>query len=254
MLITTRGIVISSREVGESDRSISIITDKLGVIDILAKGARKINSKNNASTQLFAYASFCFNERGGRYYLNSSEPVNIFYGIRSDIKKVALASYLADLVRYAVMALQPSEETMRLLLNTFYFLSESDISCGQLKAVFELRFACCIGHSPQLLGCAECLKFTDEVMYFFYNDGRLLCSEHYDPGSEIYDQSIYPKSAALSESMLHIIRLVCLSDMEKLFAFRLKGDTLTAFGQIAQRYLLEHLQHKFSTLDFYLSV
>lgn len=256
MLTTTKGLVISSKNVGENDRSISIITEKLGVIDILAKGAQKNTSKNNASTQLFAYATFCYNENKERYYLNSSEPINIFYGIRTDIKKVALASYIAELLKYAVMTLEPEEEVMRLTLNTFYYISEDIRSCELMKSIFELRFACSIGFIPGLLGCYMCHIYKDDYMYLIIKNGRMMCMHHFyqkyvpNPGTNDF----FPFAQTLDIKMLHIVRVICLTELEKVFSVNLEGDYLRELNRFTEYYLMKHIDHHFKTLDFYNSL
>lgn len=250
-MITLKGLVINSRNINENDRYVTIVTEELGIVGFSAKGAQKNTGKSNSSTQLFAYASFCLNESRGRYFLESAKPINIFYGLRSDVKKVALASYLAELTKYAVMSLQPEKEVMRLILNTFYFLSEDKFSCSQLKAVFELRFACCVGHTPLLLGCRECHRYDDEKMYFIYRDGSLLCREHYTLLYPSGGGGIYPLTSAVSRSVLHALRTVCLTELERVFSFVISGETLCSLGELSEHYLLTQLDYRFDTLDFY---
>lgn len=250
-MLTMKGIVISSANTNENDRMVTIITENLGVIDFLARGAQKITGSSNSSTQLFAYSEFCLNERKGRYFLESAKPINIFFGIREDIKKVALASYLAELVKYAVMALQPSGETMRLLLNTLHFLSEGTFSCAQLKSIFELRFACCVGHTPLLLGCKECHMYDDDYMFFIYKDGSLLCGGHYYIFYSAAGEEFYPLTVCISRTVLHAMRTICLTELERVFSFKITGESLETLSEVTEIYLLTQLDHRFKTLDFY---
>ena len=256
MLITTKCLVISSRTVVENDRSISIITDELGVVDILCKGAQKNTSKNNAATQLFAYAKFCYNERNAKYYLNSSEPINIFYGIRTDIKKVALASYIAELLKYSIMNMSPHEEVMRLTLNTFYLIAENKRSCELMKCIFELRFACLIGYTPQIGCCCVCYEYSYERMYFIIKSGKLMCKPHFYQKYVTlpYENEFFPFAQTLDEKMLDIIRTICLTDLARIFSLNVKGDYLKELNRFTERYLMEHIDHHFKTLDFYNSL
>ena len=91
-MITTNGIVIREKNFGENDKFIDILTDNYGVIEIMVKGSKKINSQNSSSTQLFAYSKFCLESKKDKYYLNSCEPIKIFYDIRLDIDKLSLVS------------------------------------------------------------------------------------------------------------------------------------------------------------------
>ena len=102
---TLKCLVLKEKNVGEINKSISVLTAKKGVIDILVRGGQK-SVKNSASTQLFSYSSLCLDEKnnpGGQtqYYLNSSELLRSFYNIRLDIKKTALASYFSELLLFS---------------------------------------------------------------------------------------------------------------------------------------------------------
>ena len=139
MLITIKGIVIRERTVGETSKFIDVLTENLSVIEINVRGCKKINSKNCAAAQLFAYSRFCLNKRKGMYYINSAEPINIFYKLRTDLQKLSLASYISELVSYVV----GNEGNVKIYLNfsqytPFHFHDERPLEL--LKSIFEIRF------------------------------------------------------------------------------------------------------------------
>ncbi|MCM1523052.1 MAG: DNA repair protein RecO [Ruminococcus sp.] len=245
MLITTEGAVISVRDLKDNDCFITVLSPKMGLIDITVKGVKKLGSGNTAAVQLFAAAKFCFNERGGRYYLNSSSPVKIFYGLRLDMQRLALASYFAEIIRWTVTSSQSANDIYRLFLNSLYMLSEKRADCGFVKFVFEMRITSELGHMPYLMGCRECFCF-DKPLYFLINKGIFLCSEHFDPNS-------LPEVSAplLTRGMFEALRFVCLSEPEKIFSFKLTEDALQRLGEISEMYLREQLERRFKTLDFY---
>ncbi|HEZ7987341.1 MAG TPA: DNA repair protein RecO, partial [Ruminococcus sp.] len=125
-MITTEGIVLKERIVGEQDKFIDILTKESGILEISVKGARKINGKSGSSTQLFAYSRFCINQKGERFFLNSVEPIHIFYGLRSSLTKISLASYFAEVLRYCVDSEAYGGNITRLFLNTLYYM-ENDL-------------------------------------------------------------------------------------------------------------------------------
>lgn len=247
MLITVTGLVIAERDLGESDKFIDILTAEYGVVEICAKGARKITGKNNASTQLLSYAKFCFSKRGERFYLNSSEPIRVFYEIRLDMKKLALAEYFIEISKYCVTTGQSARDAMSLLLNSLHFLSEGTRSCEFLKSVFELRFLAEIGMMPQLIGCRDCYKYEAEEMFFLIERCCLLCGEHfYGRGFEENEYHI-----RLTKTVLHTLRYICLSDKNKLFNFKLGEQSQMLLNEITEKYILARLSKSFKTLDFY---
>ncbi len=249
MLKTTEGAVVYVKELRDNDRLIKVLSPELGLIEITAKGAKKQNSSNNSATQLFACAKFCFNERSGRYYLNSSEPVRIFYGLRLDIKKLSLASYFAEIIMYTVTEGQSAGDVYRLFMNSLYMLSEKNADCDFVKFIFEMRMTADLGMMPALLGCDECYR-SDEEMIFQIKKGIFLCREH------AYTRLVHEDSYnyAVTEGMLEAMRFVCLSDMDRIFSFRVSDKALKILCRISELYAQEQLNRYFKTLSFYKSL
>lgn len=245
-MITANGLVLREKSVGEADKFIDILTPEYGIIEVSVKGAKKINGKNASSAQLFAYSRFCCQKRGEYYYLNSSEPVQIFYGIRTDIVKTALASYFSELLLYTVTSGQTANDIMRLALNTFHYLSTGERSPALLKSIFELRLLSELGMMPDLLGCHKCLSYKEPEMNFLPSDGILLCSDC----SAGYSNHKIP----ISDSVLHTLRTIVLSELDKLWSFRLSEHAEKTLSAVSEEYLLAQLDRGFKTLEFYKSL
>ena len=119
-MLTVEGIVLKERSVGETDKFIDILTKDRGVLELSVKGAKKINGRSGSSTQLFAYSRFCTEQRRNMLYLNSAEPIHIFYGLRDSLKKISLASYFSDVLRFCVIPEKQNNDVLRLMLNCMH--------------------------------------------------------------------------------------------------------------------------------------
>ena len=247
MLVTVMGLVIAERNIGENDRFIDILTAEYGVVELCVKGAQKITGKNNASTQLLAYSKFCISRRHEIYYLNSSEPVKIFYKLRLDMKKLALASYFIEISKLCVTTGQSAKDAMSLLLNTLHFLSEDLRSPEFLKSVFEMRFMSEIGLLPQLIGCRDCYKYEADEMYFMIDRACLLCGEHFEYRD--FEENYY--HVKLTKTVLHTLRFICLAEMKRVFNFKIGEESQKLLSEVTEKYILTHLARNFKTLDFY---
>ena len=247
MMIISEGIVIRERPVGEQDKFVDILTKESGVLEVSVKGGRKLAGKAGSSTQLFAYSRFCFDMRGERLYLNSAEPIHIFYELRNSLTKLSLASYFADVLHFCIRPEAQSADILRLFLNTLHYLESDKRSEAQLKALFELRLMSDIGYMPDIIMCRGCGEFEPEELFFRISDGSFLCSDCFD-GDE---QGDYYK---IQLPVLHSIRHIVLTDFDRLFNFRASDTTLTVLGEVAEKYLLHHLERSFRTLEFYKSL
>lgn len=248
-MITVEGLIISERSVGEHDKYVSALTVEYGTLEISVRGANKFTGRNQAATQLFAYSRLCLNERKDRFYLESSELIHDFYDLRLDLKKMALACYMGEVARKAVLTQNYSREKniMRLVLNSFYMLETDKRSCEFIKSVFELRFCSESGFAPQLLGCRECFSYTAETMYFLLDKGYVLCEEHFaENGCE---ESYF--NIQITNGEFCALQHICLADFEKLFNFRLSPKAQSKISLITERYIVYKLSFPLKTLDYY---
>ena len=58
MLKEVKGLVVRTVDLGESDRLITIFTEKDGVITARARGARSYKSRKMSATMQFCYSDF----------------------------------------------------------------------------------------------------------------------------------------------------------------------------------------------------
>lgn len=246
-MITVNGIVLKERIVGEQDKFIDILTNEYGIMEISVKGARKINGKSASSAQLFAYSRFCINQKGSRFFLNSAEPIHIFYDLRKSLSRISLASYFSDVLRYCITSENQNNDIMRLLLNCLYFLESGKRSEEFLKAVFEFRLMSEIGYMPDVVGCRECGVYEPQTLFFSISDGGFYCEDCFDNDSDIN----YIK---VKISVLNSIRHIVLADFSRLFNFRTSDDTMHTLSALSESYFLSHLGRDFQTLDFYKTI
>ncbi len=58
MQIETEGLVIMEKSVGESDRLVTILSKREGVLRAFAQQAKRVKSSKLSATQLFSYSRF----------------------------------------------------------------------------------------------------------------------------------------------------------------------------------------------------
>lgn len=252
-LETVKGLVIQERKTGENDKVISVMTEDFGTIDIVAKGANKLTAKNHSAAQLLVYAVFCYDARKSGNYLNSSEVIDDFYDLRLDIRKFALACYICEVTKFAIMTNRRQQENnniLRLILNCFYLLQKDKRSCEFIKSVFELRFSTDIGFMPQLIGCLTCFTYSAPKMYFLVDLACVYCSEHFIHNMHLDDYYNVP----INPDELAALQFICLSDFENIFNFRLSVRSQEVISEISEKYILTRLGRSFVSLDYYYSV
>ncbi|MDD2956578.1 MAG: DNA repair protein RecO [Oscillospiraceae bacterium] len=246
MQITQEAIVIRERSIGEDDRLLTLLCRQEGVITAYARGAQKMKSTLGPSCGLLAYSTFQLFHSRERYIVDRADTINLFFGLRQDIEKLALASYLAEVACVTAPSGQDSEAFLRLLLNCLHFLEKGAFAPVFIKPVFELRCLAMSGFMPDLVACCGCGCYEAEKMYLAVNDGTLWCGECVS-GPEA-------KYMALTPGVLAAMRHVIYSELPKLFSFRLSDEGIRYLGRVCEAYFLAQMGQGFQTLDFYHSL
>ena len=246
MQITTDGIVIRERNIDDNDRLLTLLTRDRGVINAYARGARKLKSTLAPATGLLCYSRFVLFRNRERYSIDKADINAVFFGIRQDIEKLALASYMAQLCAELIPEDERDEDYLRLMLNSLHLLEKDKRSLDFIKPLFELRLLSMAGYMPNLVACRGCSCYEAEQMFFLPQSGVLTC------GDRITPQAV--GALPLSPGVLTAMRYIVFSEFDKVFNFTLPPEGLKVLSKISQTYLLTQLDRGFTSLDFLESV
>ncbi|WMJ23406.1 DNA repair protein RecO [Paludicola sp. MB14-C6] len=251
MLIKTQGIVIKHRNIGENDKILTILTSDLGVIEVAAQRSKSMKSSLASASQILSYSDFCLFKGKSNYIVNSAESINSFYSLRLDVIKLSLAGYFCELIGYMCKSSdEKSASFLKLILNTLYFLQEDKKDALLLKSIFELRCLSIAGFMPNLVCCTECATFEKELMYFFPLQGALVCEDCIPTCAYKNETLRYP----VNQAVLSAMRYIVFSEDQRLFSFKLSGQSLEQLNYVTENYMYLHAEAKFNSLDMYKSL
>ena len=178
MQLKTDALIIrENNRIGESDRFITALTRDRGVIHAAARGARKVSSRNGSGTALLTYTTLTLTEGKSKWIVTDAKPQHVFFELRADMKKLALAQYFCELAGVLAPRDEPADACLRLLLNALSFLSGDERDPALIKAVVEQRLLLEAGYRPDLDACRACGK-QDGGVFLQTLSGSVLCAEH----------------------------------------------------------------------------
>ena len=243
MRTDAEGLVIAEKRVGESDRLVTVLTKQKGVLRAFVQHPGRARNGRLSATRLFSYSRFTIFEGRDKYIIDDARPIEVFFGLRRDIGRLALAQYFCELS--AVLAPQGSEagDYLRLVLNALYLLCQGERPDGIVKAVVEMRMMSLSGYLPALVGCSECGRFEADEMYFLPLSGRIVCGGCGRPAGE--------PSARLGKGAMAGLRHTVYAPPERAFSFSLSEQGVRELCGAAEAYVLHTLGRGFGTLDFY---
>lgn len=245
MYLTVRGLVLRATEYKERDLLLTLLTREQGRITVKARNVRRRNSPLAVACQLLTLSEFTLFENRENYVVNDAHVIELFPGLRQDVKKLALATYFSQVASLISQEDIPSPELQPLVLNCLYALSQLQLPENKVKAVFELRCACLAGFTPDLSGCHTCGKETPD--YFDVSSGQLECFRCRTYG----DNGI---RMPLSEGILNAMRYISYCDQKKIFSFTISDEAMESLSGITESFLATQLERGFASLDLYKSL
>ena len=210
-----------------------------GKISCVAKGARRPKSALLAGTQMFCFAEYLMYKGTNTYHINSVEPIEVFYNIRTDLDKLKYAVHINKIIQDVTHENQNCFSILQLLLNTLYVISETDKNLDLVLSIFKMRLASIIGFRPKIEECINCDE-KENLQYFSLKDNGLKCKIC---GKQ--DKS----SISITKSTLNAIKYTITAPPKKLFSFEIKDESLEEFKIIAKLYFNEKMEKEYKLED-----
>ena len=244
MHITTQGLVLRETSYKEADKILTVLTREGGKRTVKARGCRRKNSPLAASAQLLVWSDMTLFEYRDYFTLNEAEALELFWGVRQDVEKLALCSYFAEVTELVAEEGRPDAGLLPLILNSMYALDKLKKPLPLVKAAFELKLLCLAGYEPLLDACAVCGVPAPEQPQLSLSEGVLCCGRCRAGAG---DGPFLPLEGGTLEAMRHIV----YGDPKRLFSVPADGAALACLAEVCERFLTGQLDRGFQTLDFY---
>lgn len=242
MYVQTQGLVLRETNYKEADKILTVLTREGGKRTVKARGCRRKNSPLAPSAQLLVWSDMTLFEYRDRLTMNEAEPLELFWGVRRDVEKLALCSYFAEVTETVAEEGRPDPALLSLILNSIYALDRMKKPLPLVKAAFELKLLCVAGYEPLLDACAVCGREDPVEPRLDLGEGVLHCA-----ACGLGDGNSRPLDQASLAAMRHVV----YGDPKRLFSFPVDGPGMERMAAACEDFLLMQLDRGFRTLDFY---
>lgn len=169
----TKVIILRTRNLGEADRILVLLSEDHGKFEAVAKGARRQRSRFVGNTLPFNYLQVQLFSGKNLEQLSQAEVIHPFTVLREDLVKMAYASYWVDLVDSFFPEQEGAGEVFRFLLAAFITLERTAVP-QLLNLAFQARLLNYLGYQPELDTCVNCHS-SESLNFFSVAGGGVLC-------------------------------------------------------------------------------
>ncbi len=231
-LYQNRVIILRSRNFGEADRILTVLSEDSGKFEALVKGARRQRSRFVGNTLPFNCLEAQFFAGKNLDILNQAELVYSFTKLREDLPKLTYASYWTELVDKFLPEHEPAKVIFRFLLAAFITLEK--ISTPELlNLAFILRLLNYLGYQPQIKKCIVCGAVAEEK-YFSHEAGGLLCPDC---------KSQYDDSFLLANQICELMAILGEIDLRNLESLNINQLEIQQINKILCNFVRLRLGH-----------
>ena len=239
--VRTEAIVLKHKNWGEADRMLWLYTRKIGKVQAIAKGVRKIKSRKAGHLEPFTCVNLLMARGRSFLIVTQAETIDAFLRLREDLLRVGYAAYVIELLDRFTYDEDDNLQIYRLLKDT---LSRIDTEYDPHFPVryYEVKLLELLGYRPELTNCVNCAsEIQAEDQYFSISMGGALCPRC---GPKI------PDASKISLNTLKYLRHYQRSSYTAAAKAQLSPQLNQDLEQFMQRYFTYYLERNLNTPTF----
>lgn len=209
MVVDVEGIIINTKNYGDTSKILDILTKEYGVICVIAKGCKSLKSNLRSVTDKLTYATFTiYYKKEKLSILSEASIINNFSNIKKDIEKISYASFLIDLTNQVYK--QCEDASLYDLLISSLIKINNNFNPLIITNILELKYLEYLGVMPTLDGCSIC--GSKNVVTLSSDKGGYLCSK------------CHTNEVIVSEKTIKLVRMYILVDINKIEKLDIKKE------------------------------
>lgn len=149
-MIKTEAIILKTADQNETGRLLTVYSEKLGKINIQAKGIKKVESKLRGHIEPISYSQLILVEGKNSLILKDAFLLNQFLNIKKDLEKIKTAKQIANLIDEAMVGQERDDDIWKLILETFGMLDVVSVrNVGNVITTFEKKLIGLLGYDSE---------------------------------------------------------------------------------------------------------
>lgn len=235
-------LILRRRDFSESDRILTVLTPHHGRREVIAKGARKVNSPRTGHVELYTRVQMLINV--GRDLDIAAQVVLSapYLQLREDLQRGAYAAYISELLIRFTGEEDHQPVALFALLDATYERLCTHPDPRLVVRYYELRLLDLTGFMPEL---NECVVSREPVQprdqYFSYADGGVVSPHNVHHSTAL---------VSLSLNALKVLRFLQRSPYTEVQQLSVPDSLHRELERLMQGYLTHILERRLQSVDF----
>ncbi len=185
MTYKTQGIILRHVDIQDYHRLYVFLTSERGKISAIARGVRKIKSKQNGKLRPYSVIELMIAHGRKIDTMATADTVRDFSNVKNNLLAVGLAAFCTEITDAMLQEGERDVKIYNLLEQALSLLDanhqEEESRLRAFSWLYGLRLIDYLGYGPDLYRCAMCQKeITDDIYWLASSKGGILCNRHAD--------------------------------------------------------------------------
>jgi len=235
-------IILQRRPYRESDILITAYTLNFGKVSLVARGAKKLQSKMAGHLEPLTRADLMIVAGRGFDYVGGAVGLEAYVGIRRDLNKLYYAGRALGVFDHLVREDQTDSRLFSLLSDWLHLLNIETGDFTRMRGelfygIFAWRFLSELGYAPQLRQCLRCGAELKPGNRFDLSSGGVLCADCYltDKSTET-GRELLP----ISDNAVKIMRFIIDRDPEEALKLKVSARDTKELLLLIDKFIVYH--------------
>lgn len=237
MYYQSRGIILRQREFKDSDKLLSIFTEKEGKITAIAKGVKKTKSSLRACVQPFCHSFLYFSQGKSMDLITQAKLIDFYGNSRQDLERALHCFYLMELLDKSLQERVPLPDLYQTLAAVLEAINEQGLNPLFIR-YFESQLLVKLGYKPVLKQCVVCGQKPKGQFKFGLAEGGLICPDCIAAGE-------FNPMLSLSGETIGLLGLLTEGGIQALSRVKVSPAGLKQLELLLEKYLEYHLDRRF---------
>jgi DNA repair protein RecO (recombination protein O) len=227
-LYRAHGVILRRRELGETDRIVTIFTREHGKQRVVAKGTRRPGSRLAGHLEPFMVTNVLIARGRNLDIISQAECLTPFSRLRTDERAIGAAGLCAELIDSLTAEDQPHPQVFELLTGSLDLL-EQGADPRRVTLVFEHGLLASLGYRPEVQRCTACGQDLEPVPCGFSLDaGGVVCHRCMRPASGL---------TLVSVDALKVLRMLDRGDVTRVLKLRIPDPIIDEVDRLLADYV-----------------
>ena len=225
-LYNVHGVILRRRDVGESDRIVTVYTNEQGKRSFSARGSRKTTSKIAGQIEPFSLVRLHVAQTRGLHIISQAEALNVFQDLKANERAIATAGLFVELIDSMTPDEQPNRDVSDLLVASLTLLNDGR-DPSLILVAFQLGLLRHLGYKPELSRCSMCGNDLVPGEHGFNLESGVVCGDC---------RRIAPSVLPISLDALKLLRAIDRGELSALLNLRIEPRIVGEADEILAHY------------------